>query len=140
MEKRKIVKLIDILCLMSLNEKIPEEIKYDNKIYHYCDITKDYYYTCYGINIYLFKTLFSKPTTFLNDEVEVLETMNEFDEIEELEIGYLENNPSNKYIINEYGTKCYLTKHSRIMADKINDLIKNQKKIIKKLKKEGNQE
>ena len=36
MEKRKIVKLIDILCLMSLNEKIPEEIKYD-KIYSKLD-------------------------------------------------------------------------------------------------------
>lgn len=131
MEKRKIVKLIDILCLMSLNEKIPEEIKYDNKIYHYCDITKDYYYTCYGINIYLFKTLFSKPTTFLNDEVEILELEDEFEDIEKIEHEYI-------YGLNENEEK--IDDRVSRFEDKINALIKNQKKIIEKLKEEGNQE
>lgn len=129
MKKKKIVKLIDILCLMSLNEKIPEKIKYDNQVYNYCDVTKDYYYTIYGINIYLFKTLFSRPTTFLNDEVEILETMDEFDEIEEITIrdktiGF----PNGEWTARNM---------DKAFAIKINQLIKSQKKIMKKLREEG---
>lgn len=38
----------------------------------------------------------------------------------------------NAYIINEHGTKCYMTKHSKIIALKVNDLIEK----INKLKEE----
>ena len=30
---------------------------------------------------------------------------------------------SNYYIRNEYGTKCYLTTHSKMIADKLNEII-----------------
>ena len=42
--------------------------------------------------------------------------------IEKLEIEKDENT-QNYFIRNEYGTKCYLTKHSKIIASKINELI-----------------
>ena len=139
MKKKKIVKLIDILCLMSLNEKIPEKIKYDNQVYNYCDVTKDYYYTIYGINIYLFKTLFSTPTTFLNNEIEVLEEIKKIEDIEEFEDIVEWSEPA----LEEVKTKTDYTikdlqRYIYILMQTQNDLTKNQKKIINQLKEEGN--
>lgn len=126
MEKKKIVKLIDILCLISLNEKLPEKIKYNNQIYSYCDVTKDYYYTYFGINIYLFKTLFSKYITFLNDEIEVLHKEDEFEDIEEITI-------RDKTI--GFPNGAWTPRNmDKAFSIKINQIIKNQKKIIEKLK------
>ena len=34
-----------------------------------------------------------------------------------------DENTQNYFIRNEYGTKCYLTKHSKIIASKFNELI-----------------
>ena len=84
----------------------------------------------------IYDSLYEEDIT-LNDEIEILEEVEdkEYEDIEELKIGYPEVNPSNKYIINEYGAKCYLTKHSRIMAEKINALIRNQKYILERLDK-----
>lgn len=52
---------------------------------------------------------------------------------EEKEIGKLEieqDNPSsNYYIRNEYGTKCALTKHSKMIAEKVNELIDEINKL-----------
>jgi hypothetical protein len=47
----------------------------------------------------------------------------------------MENQPSSKYIVNEFGTKCFLTKHSKIIADKVNELVRNQKYILERLDK-----
>ena len=42
--------------------------------------------------------------------------------IEKLEI--VHNGSANAYaLLNEYGTKCALTKHSKVMCDKINEII-----------------
>lgn len=55
----------------------------------------------------------------LNDEVEIIE---EDKKIEKLEI--VHNGSANAYaLLNEYGTKCALTKHSKVMCDKINEII-----------------
>jgi len=138
MKKKKIVKLIDILCLMSLNEKIPRKIKYDNQIYNYCDAVKDYYYTFCGINVYLFRTLFWTPITFLNDEIEVLEVMEKIEDIEEFEdieewcdwsLSSKEKKIKNKVFD--------LQRYILLLKETQNQLIKNQKKIIEILKKEG---
>ncbi len=50
-------------------------------------------------------------------------TINEEDKkIEKLEI--VHNGSANAYaLLNEYGTKCGLTKHSKVMCDKINEII-----------------
>lgn len=58
-------------------------------------------------------------TICLNDKVEILEEAKSI--IEKLNI---ENDgPTQFYIRNEYGTKCSLTKHSKIIADKLNEVI-----------------
>ena len=64
--------------------------------------------------------------THLYDEVEIIE---EDKDIEKIKIEQLENNPNSKYIVNEYGTKCFLTKHSKIIADKVNELIDEVNKL-----------
>ena len=56
---------------------------------------------------------------WLNCEVEIIE---EDKKIEKLEI--VHNGSANAYaLLNEYGTKCGLTKHSKVMCDKINEII-----------------
>ena len=57
--------------------------------------------------------------THLYDEVEIIE---EPKKIEKVEIEKDENT-QNYFIRNEYGTKCYLKKHSKIIASKFNELI-----------------
>ena len=48
-------------------------------------------------------------------------------EIEKLKIE--QDTPNNYYIKNEYGTKCALTKHSKMIAEKVNELIDEVKKL-----------
>lgn len=58
----------------------------------------------------------------------VIETIEEEKEIEKLKIEQDTPN-SNYYIKNEYGTKCALTKHSKMIAEKVNKLIDKVKKL-----------
>ena len=58
----------------------------------------------------------------------VIEIIEEEKEIEKLKIEQDTPN-SNYYIKNEYGTKCYLTKHSKMIAEKVNELIDEVKKL-----------
>ena len=56
---------------------------------------------------------------WLNMNAEIIE---EDKKIEKLEI--VHNGSANAYaLLNEYGTKCALTKHSKVMCDKINEII-----------------
>ena len=55
----------------------------------------------------------------LKSEVEIIE---EPKKIEKLKIEQDTSN-SNYYIKNEHGTKCGLTKHSKMIAEKVNELI-----------------
>lgn len=55
----------------------------------------------------------------LNEDVEIIE---ETKKIKKLKIEQDTQN-SNYYIKNEYGTKCGLTKHSKMIAEKVNELI-----------------
>ena len=56
---------------------------------------------------------------WLNMNAEIIEEDNK---IEKLEI--VHNGSANAYaLLNEYGTKCALTKHSKVMCDKINEII-----------------
>lgn len=54
----------------------------------------------------------------LNDKVEILEDK---PIIEKIKIE--QDSPTHFYIRNEYGTKCGLTKHSKIIAEKLNEVI-----------------
>jgi len=92
--------------------KAPKKIKIDETIFERTsssDITQMYNYWNRGYNHFWLTTY----TILLDDEVEILDEEDEFIDIEEIEY------------------------KPRKVQNAINDLIKNQKKIINKLKEEG---
>ena len=95
--------------------KAPAKIKYVDSIYELSPEDDDYY--CEDKMWWFTHEL--NCLRILNDEVEIIE---EPKKIEKIEIEKYENT-ENYFIRNEYGTKCYLTKHSKIIASKINELI-----------------
>ena len=110
----KTIKIIDLLIKIANGEEVPKKIKYCNKIYTLSNIVNDYMNEDGNYLTYKFDDF-----DILNDEVEILEEPKKIPEklnIEQESIG-------SYYIKNEYGTKCYLTKHSKIFADKINEIL-----------------
>lgn len=73
------IKIIDLLNKISNGEKIPEKIKYKNKIWEYDEYSNDYKseYTC------LFEKLFDYKRTieFINDETEIIEEPKKIEKI-----------------------------------------------------------
>lgn len=121
------MKVIDLLNLV-YKKKAPKKI-----LYKYCE-----YEFSHGINDYknsdnleLFSYLFSNEEQALFLEVEIIE---EDKEIEELDIIVNDEKTGNAYILNEHGTKCFLTKHSKIIASKLNEVIRKVNKIEKEEK------
>lgn len=95
--------------------KAPEKIKYEYSIYELTIERNDYY--CKNEMRWFTNEINSLGA--LNNYVEIIE---ETKKIEKLKIE--QDNPnSNYYIKNEYGTKCGLTKHSKMIAEKVNELI-----------------
>ena len=82
------------------------------------DKDEDENYSYHLVDCFLESTMFDK----------VIEIIEEEKEIEKLKIEQDTPN-SNYYIKNEYGTKCYLTKHSKMIAEKVNELIDEVKKL-----------
>lgn len=127
------MKVIDLLNKIAKDEEVPKEIWYSNNKWEYRYDNryhnKTFDYPCKDEHD-LSERFGLMNFGYLNDEIEIIE---EEKEIEELKIEQVENGTGNFYIRNEYGTKCCLTKHSKIMADKINELVRE----VRKLKKEG---
>ena len=111
------MKIIDLLNKIANGEGAPERIKINNVIYEY----RGYMYCTEKANYQDIEDyLFGKWNfNILNNEVEIIE---EPKKIEKLKIEQDTQN-SNYYIKNEYGTKCGLTKHSKMIAEKVNELI-----------------
>ena len=108
------ITIYELLGLVK-DDKAPAKIKYENSIYELSPEDDDYY----SEDEMRWFTNELNCLRILNDEVEIIE---ESKKIEKLEIEKDENT-QNYFIRNEYGTKCYLTKHSKIIASKINELI-----------------
>ena len=66
---KKKIKIIDLLCLISVGEEVPERIKHCDNVYRKCDIGDDYFND--ASYDWLFKDVFD--TSMLNDEVEILD-------------------------------------------------------------------
>ena len=116
---KKKVKIIDILCYISMEEydKLPEEFEYAGYCWFWCLSCLTYETRDKNneeINLYDYLA----RNGDLNDEVEILDEEDEFEDIEEFVFGEVED-------VAHYE-----------MKDKINQLIKNQKKIIERLKDE----
>lgn len=130
----KTIKIIDIFCKINCGEEVPYKIMYENHIYTYNSEVQDY-----DINDnceYLFEHLFTYKDTsiILGLELEILDEEDEFEDIKEVNI--LTDDTNMDYVANdEYGKLSY-SKIDLLLAYRINDLIKNQKKIISRLKDE----
>lgn len=108
------MKIIDLLNKIANGEEVPKRIKYENDTYIHID---NYCYYCDKTNLILSDRIFTEYSK-LNDEVEILDE--EFEDIEEIE---------NIYAVDHK----WQQENNKIFKDKINELIKNQKKIIEQL-------
>ena len=109
---------------MIKDDKAPKKVKYKDFIYEYYEQETVIDYRCYDEKTELYGYLSSyvdyETFNILDNEVEILEEEKEIPEKLKIE----QDTPrSNYYIRNEYGTKCGLTKHSKIIADKLNEII-----------------
>lgn len=116
-----IISVYELLGLIK-DGKAPKMIKYKDNNY----IFTGYDYHCILTNIEkgfveyrLIKNYIQDLQSILNEKVEILEEDKSI--IEKLNIE--NDSPTHFYITNEYGTKCGLTKHSKMIADKLNEII-----------------
>ncbi len=112
----KTITIYELLGLIK-DGKAPKLVKYDNYIWEYKKQFDDYF----NDEEYLIENGFdswNNAKDFLEEKVEIIE---EKTIIEKLNIE--NDSPTQFYIRNEYGTKCSLTKHSKIIADKLNEVI-----------------
>lgn len=115
--------IYELLGLVKDN-KAPKRIKCNDLIFIYNELSKDYVYERSN-DCWLF-TDYIDIGKNISKKVEILE---EDKDIEELKIE--NDNPTHFYIRNEHGTKCSLTKHSKLIADKINEVIREVNKLRK---------
>ena len=120
---KKKIKIIDILCKINCNEEVPYKIKYVIDEYTYDYEIQDYYDKNYN---YLFEELFLGYDTsrVLETEVEILDEEDEFEEFDHYigNVGRVDESNIEEYI--------------HILFFQQSKLIKNQKKIIERLKDE----
>ena len=109
------IKIIDLLNKIAEGKELPEKFMYKGHLY-YRQKTKGICYRCDELNEIFEECLVLED---LNETIEIIE---EPKKIEKLKIEQDTHN-SNYYIKNEYGTKCGLTKHSKMIAEKVNELI-----------------
>lgn len=117
----KTITIYELLGLIK-NGKAPKKIKWEDYIFSFYNND----YVCKNTDFvkdretnYLLCYLFSLPESVLNIKVEILEKDKPI--IEKINIE--SDSPTHFYIRNEYGTKCSLTKHSKMIADKLNEVI-----------------
>lgn len=112
---KKKIKIIDLLCYMSIGgyDKLPERFCFKGVTFKLNE-NKNYVSTTSGLLLtkYLDNDLLEID---LNSEIETLDEEDEFENIEEIEIKEIEESSHLEF------------------KERINSLIKNQKKIISKL-------
>ncbi len=114
------MRVIDLLNKIANQKEIPIKVKWNYHIYTYDEHYDDYFEETTG----LFQNEMSDGMLFksLNDKVEIIE---EDKEIEEIKIE--QDSATHFYIRNEHGTKCGLTTHSRLIAEKLNEVIRRMR-------------
>lgn len=118
-ENKKKISIYELLGLIK-DGKAPKKVLVDSSVYEYNRWGNDYNDTQMTCNYWLFKDYtFGSNGNRLDKEIEILDEEDEFIDIEEIEIKEIEE-----------------TSHLEF-KEKINDLIKNQRLLINKLKEEG---
>lgn len=120
------MKIIDLLVKISQGERMPKKIKYEDYVWEYDKVAKDYYRNDIDEEyIYLFQELFKKETGFfINNEVEIIE---ENKKIEKIKI--LIDDINTEYVANDKGEKLSYSKSDLMFADRINELIDEVNKL-----------
>lgn len=121
---KKTIRVIDLLNKIANGEEVPKKIKYNDDEYIHID---NYCYFCEETNEILSQNTYAEFSR-LNDEVEILDE-EEFEDIEEITI--------RDKIIGFPNGEWTARNMDKAFSIKINQLIKNQKKIIEKLNKEN---
>jgi hypothetical protein len=117
--ENKVITIYELLGLIK-DGKAPEKIKYDDSIYIFNG--NDYYLDKFE-EVLLIASCIPYLKDFLNEQVEIIdETDDEFENIEEINF------------VDEFNDSYYDTCLIK-EKDTINQLIRNQKKIIERLKK-----
>jgi hypothetical protein len=129
------ITIYELLGLVK-EDKAPKEILYNNRVWKYKEQHKDYYNDMWS----LLENQIDVITCYFNDIVEIIEDK-EYEDIEginyypknktEFQVDYYEDGELKHFCLN---------KKQRYFADKINALIRNQKYILERLNKEGNNE
>ena len=111
------IKIIELALMQRNNVILPKHIKYNDDDLFFDGVS--YYDKEKNNSILDFLAMDYNALTHLFDEVEIIE---EDKKIEKLEL--VNNGNVNAYaLLDDWGTKCALTKHSKIMVDKINEII-----------------
>ena len=121
----KTIKIIDLLNKIA-NGEIPQTIIFDTEKYEY--ISGHYIRDYDGISIDLNDDY--NLYRCLNDEVEILDEEDEFEDIDEVEYHYERDGT----IVEIDGSDWGVDGAEKMLIDKVNSLIYNQKKIIERLK------
>lgn len=135
------VTLYELLGLIK-DKKAPKKVLIHDTVYYLLENEENYIYSRNSHDIRDWERFIDHTiniTRCLNDEVLILENNNEIEVIEEeKEIEELciekDSNSNNYYLIDKDGIKCQMTRHSRIIANKVNELIryvKKRKKVSK---------
>lgn len=124
------IKVIDLLNSV-YEKKAPARILYKFCEYEFNKDENDYKNTD-GLFLFEYLFKFEKKALFL--EVEIIEEKPK--KIKLLEIEYENKTTNNCYIKNENGTKCFLTKHSKMIAEKLNELTKTVNCLLEKSDKD----
>ena len=113
------MRVIDLLNKIANGEEVPKKIGYDNKIFEFDELERQYTFhnLDYSVNVDLGLSIEGLRYSTLNDEVEIIE--------EDKEIEYEE--------IKECFAGVELEYNEFALEYKINQLIRNQKTIIKEL-------
>lgn len=111
------ISVYDLLGLIK-DGKAPKKIKWDNVEWEFKEEFDDYfrngtYLTTEGFDI------FNSAKDFLDNTIEILEEDKPI--IEKIEIE--EDIVCNKFVKNEYGAKCYIKTHDKIVIEKLNQVI-----------------
>ena len=101
---------------MIKNKKNPKKIKFDNDIYIWNNVNYECeYFGDYLCSQFNESEIFEKNIEIIVDGIEELKIENDSD--------------THFYIRNEHGTKCSMTKHSKIIAEKLNEVIREVNKL-----------
>ena len=114
------ITIYELLGLIK-DEKAPKKIKYNNRTYEFKEIEEGtgYVYESGIVKIWLSNEIEFDISRCLNEKVEILEEDKPI--IEKIEIE--EDIVCNKFVKNEYGAKCYIKTHDKIVIEKLNQVI-----------------